>query len=264
MAKQTVCVLCGEPKPSYQFSKHRNDVMDGGFGFCKNCLKEKVEDKDLNSVFDALRMMNVPFISSVWESAVEQGETNIFSKYLQLIATQKKYQDFGDSIFEDEDELPTNEDTPFIVTDDVIVRWGDKDSDREFIELEKAYETLIKIKEPTTYLEQQRYVQNVKLGKALNDALESGSKDISALRKSYADDLKELGLDTVSAQKEDNRSLGMRIAEWESNEPLPELGKEYEDVDGIMTYIRKWFTIPMKRVFGQATEEEISELYEGL
>lgn len=264
MAKKPTCMICGEMKPKYHFSKHRNDVVDDGFGFCKDCLKREVNDEDMNSVFDMLRLMNVPFVSSVWENAVEQKESNIFSKYLQLIATQKRYQDFSDSIYEDEIAIPENAPASFEVTDDVIVRWGSKDDEREYIQLEKAYETLIKIKEPATYLETQRYVQNVKLGKALNEALESGSKDISSLRKAYADDLKELGLDTISAQKDDNRSIGMRIAEWETHEPLPEISKEFDDVDGLSQYIRKWFQIPMKRIFGQATEDEISELYEGL
>ena len=266
--KQTnVCLLCGEEKSTHQCSKHRNINISEHFGFCKDCLKLKVNDEDVNGVIDMLRLMNIPFISSVWENAVEKGGSSIFSKYLQLIATQKKYKDFGDSVYDYDDEIQDSSDpskTAFVVTDEIIARWGSLDNTNNYIELELSLESLKKIKEPQTYLEQQRYVQNVQLGKALNDALKAGAKEIPALRKSYADDLKELGLDILSASKDDNRSLGMRIAEWERHDPIPEAGDEFEDVDGINSYIRKWFLIPMKRVFGQATEQEVAELYEGL
>lgn len=263
--KQTnVCLLCGEEKSTHQCSKHRNVNISEHFGFCKDCLKLKVNDEDINGVTDMLRMMNIPFVSSVWENAVEKGGTNIFGKYLQLIATQKKYRDYDDTTYESEADLEDSSKVAFTVTDEIIARWGSLEHINNYIELEFSLESLKKIKEPQTYLEQQRYVQNVQLGKALNDALKAGAKEIPALRKSYADDLKELGLDILSASKDDNRSLGMRIAEWERHEPIPEVSTEFDDVDGINSYIRKWFLIPMKRVFGQATEQEVAELYEGL
>lgn len=263
MARTTTCILCSKQKTPYNFSKHRNTMMKSDFGFCKECLKKIVPDEDVNNAFEMLRLMNIPFVSDVWENAVEISGVadNVFSKYLQLIATKRQYEDFADSVYENE-EMYDESGAPFELNDDIIAKWGSRDNNAEYIELEKAYEILVKIKEPSSYLDQQRYIQNIKLSKALDAALESGAKEISTLRKSYAEDLKELGLDVISAQKDEKRSLGQRIAEWEREEPLPSLGKEFDDVDGINNYIRKWFLIPMKRVFGRATEEEISELYE--
>ena len=259
------CLMCGESKPERSMSKHRNKSISKDFGFCKDCLKSRVNDENLDNVIDMLRLMNVPFVNDVWENAVEKGGSNIFSKYLQLIATKKKYNNFGDSDYGNSEDLGSVENNlDFKITDEIIARWGKLSEEKEYMELEYSLNSLNKIKEPQTYLEQQRYVQNVKLGKALNSALEVGAKEISGLRKSYAEDLKELGLDTISASKEDNRSLGMRIAEWEQHDPIPEVGKDFEDVDGISSYVRKWFTIPMKRVFGQANESEIAELYESI
>lgn len=264
MSKTTACILCGEQRTPYQLSKHRNAMMNSKFGFCKECQKTVVDENDIDSVFELLRMMNIPFVSHVWETAVENdGQT--FGNYLKLIATKKQYENFADSVYENDEHFNEKEEINFEVTNEIIARWGARENS-EYLELEKAYENLVRIKEPTSFLDQRRYIQNVQISKALSDSLRDGSKasDISALRKAYTDDLKDLGLDVVSAQKDEKRSLGQRIAEWEREEPIPSLGKEFEDVDNITGYIRKWFLTPMKRVFGRATEEEISELYEEL
>ena len=57
-------------------------------------------------------------------------------------------------------------------------------------------------------------------------------------------------------------SLGERVRDWEKNEPIPKLSREFEDVDNISAYITKFFLIPMKRLFNQATDEELGNLYD--
>lgn len=251
--------MCDKEKTERYMSKHRNDNISDDYGFCKDCMNEYTQDNDIDSVIDALRMMNVPFVNYIWENAVENGENAVFSKYLQLIATQKRYRDFNDSEF---DAIDDGSRQVVEITDDIIAKWGIRDSDEEYIELEYLYNSLTKIKEPATLFEEKRYVQNVKLGKAVDDALESADvKIVPQLRRAYADDLKDLGLDVKQSSEDDTRTLGVRIAEWERNAPIPEpVG--FEDVDGIQEYIDKWFLIPMKRVFGRASEEEIGKLYE--
>lgn len=260
------CVLCGKSRTDRQLSRHRNEQLETNYGFCKSCLKDKVNDEDMIGVIDMLRLMNVPFVSFVWENAVEKGGSSIFMKYLQLIATQKKYEDFSDSVYGDEDdgslETGTASMDTFVVTDEMISRWGIKEDKEEYAELEAKLSALRKIKEPSTTLELQRYVQNVKFGKTLDNAFDIGdSKQIPGLSKAYAAELKELGLNIDMSGQEEGQSLGMRIREWEMREPVPE-PNEFSDVDKIEKYIRKWFVIPMKRVFGQATEDEINMLYE--
>ena len=119
------------------------------------------------------------------------------------------------------------------------------------------------IKPPTTSLEYERYIQNVKLKDVLNDALQSGdSKAIPQLRKSYNDDLKELGFDVIlNAQDESGETFGQKIKKLELAGPI--INKdEFDDVSKISKYIRKWFVIPLKRTFGQASEVEVASLYE--
>lgn len=253
------CVICGKEKSDRAMFKHRNINIDEGFGFCKDCMNVQTEHNDIDTVIDSLRMMNIPFVGNVWENATESGGNATFSKYLQLIATQKRYKDFNDSEFEDESD---GSQASIEVTDEIIAKWGIRDSVEEYTELEFLYSSLTKIKEPATLFEEKRYVQNVKLGKAVDDALEGGDvKSVPQLRKAYADDLKDLGLDVKQSSEDDARTLGIRIAEWERHDPIPEIS-EFSDVDNIQEYISKWFLLPLKRVFGRASEEEINKLYE--
>ena len=145
--KQTnVCLLCGEEKSTHQCSKHRNINISEHFGFCKYCFKLKVNDEDVNGVIDMLRLMNIPFVSSVLENAVEKGGSSIFSKYLQLIATQKRYKDFGDSVYDYDDEIQDSSDpskTAFVVTDEIVARWGSLDNTNNYIELELSLATAL-------------------------------------------------------------------------------------------------------------------------
>lgn len=261
MAKKdgTTCVICSKDKTDRYMFKHRNENIDESFGFCKDCMNTKTEHNDIDIVVDSLRMMNIPFIGSVWESAVDSGGNSTFSKYLQLIATQKRYKDFNDSEFED--IVDDGSHSTIEVTDEIIAKWGLRDSVEEYSELEYLYNSLVKIKEPATLFEEKRYAQNVKLGKAVDEALMTDIKSVAQLRKAYADDLKDLGLDVKQSSEDDTRTLGVRIAEWERHDPVPEIS-EFGDVDNIQGYISKWFLTPLKRVFGRASEEEINQLYE--
>lgn len=253
------CIVCSIEDTDRNMAKHRNDNLGDDYGFCKKCVNLHSEDEDIDKIVDILRMMNIPFVSSIWENAVDRGDGAVLSKYLQLIATQKRYKGFSDSEFE---YIEDENDSVIEITDKIIAKWGVRETKEEYLELEYLYNSLVKIKEVATPHEEKRYVQNVKLGKAVDTALETGDvKVIPQLRKAYTDDLKDLGLDVKQSSEDDTRTLGVRIAEWERHDPIPE-SNEFNDVDMVQEYIEKWFLIPMKRVFGRASEEEMNKLYE--
>lgn len=254
------CLLCGESKATSHFMKHRNDKFSKRLGFCKDCVN-KVDVNDQESVIDLFRMMNIPFVEEVWENQFEDGDESTLGKYLKAVATRREYKIFSDSLYGNTNDIESDTKSDVMVTPKMIDRWGSDSSLEEYQALERAYESLEKIKVPSTHQEEMRYVLNVKFKRALDQALDQGeTKQVKGLRETYTKDLKELGLDVSS--DDDELSLGQRIREWERNLPIPEMGIEFEDVDGIEYYFNKYFTIPMKRVFGQATSQEISELYE--
>ncbi|WP_461199355.1 hypothetical protein [Enterococcus sp. N249-2] len=254
------CIICNQSKADYLMAKHRNDNLAHNFGYCLDCIREIADDSD-QGIIHALRYLNVPYINDIWERALADQPLNPVSKYFQLIAPKKVYKNFLDSEYGKKVSSETN----FRITEDVIRRWGKGKewNDEKYAEYEAALDDLKRIKQPNTTLEEKRYIENVRLGKRLEDEIYNGkATDIKALKATYTQDLKELGLDIETMSKEDSRTLGTRIRDWEKNAPLPEMSKEFSDVDKVALYINKYFTIPMKRVFNQATEEEINSLHD--
>lgn len=255
MAKRNnvTCVICGESKGQYQFIKHRNEHISDKFGFCKECIKDMF-DKD-NDPVNIMRMLNIPFIDEIWEETVEKEIDQPLSKYLQTIATKKGYKNFIDSKY---DAYANSEE----ITETMIARWGAGLNNDEYLELEVSLKDLERIKEPVTALEQKRYVENVRLYQRLKKEIDSGkASDIKALKTTYAQDLKELGLD-IEASKDDEKTLGERISNWEKTSPTPEIGAQFDDVDKIKFYINKFFLIPFKRQMNRVTEDELKILYD--
>lgn len=254
-----VCLICGEEKALHNFSKHRNEQLSSNVGFCKDCVRDSVDPEDKDSVIDMLRLLNIPFLNDVWENAIQKEKESPFSKYLQMIATKRKYKTFSDG----ESIQVGTPDDEFQITREMIARWGSGKSKDDYFSMETKYETLANIKEPQTAFEKELYVQNVKLSKTLDKALESGdSKTIPQLSKAYKEDLKKLGLDIGSSNTDESSSIGTRIQVWENTKPIPSLSSEFDDVDNIKGYVNKYFVVPMKRVFGRATQEEVDALYD--
>lgn len=259
--KGITCLLCGESKAASNFMKHRNDSLSEDFGFCKACVNE-YDVNETESINDLFRMMNIPFINEVWENLLEDGDNGLLGRYLRSIATRKEFKTFADSVYGNTKESNSGSRGVVEVSSEMIARWGDGKSLDEYDALEKAYDSLVKIKPPSTHQEEKRYALNVKLSQALDQVIDNGEvKQIKPLREAYTKDLKELGLDLENSDDE-MKVLGQRIQFWETNEPVPVMGDEFEDVDKIRYYFDKYFTIPMKRVFGQATDEEIATLHE--
>ena len=266
MAVKQKCIVCGQTLTARQFVSHRNVKMNDGVGICKNCVYE-VNVKDRPEVIDMFRMLNIPFDEQLFDEILNVEEKDkVLANYLRAIARRKDLIDFLDSsIFREdsiaEDEEHKNEDLDnFEITPKVIGRWGAGKDKEEYMTLEYAYKMLADTKPPSTLLEETRYVQNVKLKITYDQALDDGvAKDIKIAKEAYTKDLKELGLDTISANDE-LKLIGIRIKEWELHDPVPETDEELKDVNMIQDYIRKFFLIPMKRVFNFATQEEINEL----
>lgn len=253
------CVICGERKADYLMAKHRNENLNPKFGYCLDCIKEMVDIEE-NGILHACRLLNIPYIDDMWKTAYQSQPLNPVGKYFQLIAPKKIYKDFLDSEYGREVGSESIK-----IDDEVIGRWGSGEywTNEKYIEYETALEDLMRIKKPSSKLEEKRYIENVRLGKRLSEEIENGkATDIKALKATYTQDLKELGLDIETISKDDERTLGMRIADHEKSAPLPDIAPEFQDPDKIMKYVTKYFFIPVKRLFNQATEEEIQSLYD--
>ena len=259
----SICLICGESKKISQMNKNKNELLHSNFSVCKDCCNSVASVDDKTTMIAVCQLMNIAYVEKI---ATEIRENNkIFGDYLRKIAPSKKYQFFSDSDFKEETNKPQNNYGEIEITQELIQKWGSGYSQQEYADYESSLEYLMNIKEPSTQFELMRYITNVQLKKVLNDSLKDGdSKAITAMRKAYADDLKELGLDSVlNAKSDTGENLGQRIKFYENNKPIPDR-EEFDDVAGIKGYVSKWFIIPLKRVFGMATEEEVGSLYDNI
>lgn len=262
------CVICGQSKRNNQFTKSMDGSLDSHFGICRSCTG-KTDITDRNSVIRVLSMLNLPFVEEKYQQLLD-SESPSFGRYTQSISRLKEYETFSDSAFGQVQTAKTNqekvaqpEQTPEEVSKKMIRRWGPGLEEIDYERLEGAYDLLTTLKTPQNGLEELRYIQNVKLKDALDAAIQEKDKSIPQLRKSYSDDLREIGLDQVlSGGDTDEEPLGMKIKHLEEIGPIETVDPTLEDPDNIMTYVKKWFIIPIKRLFSQATDEEVASLYE--
>ncbi|KRN10819.1 hypothetical protein [Liquorilactobacillus mali] len=259
MAKTLQCVICGKIKRVRQIVKHKNLLLNDDAVICTDCANDIGKPEHKDELISLCQLMNIPYVDSMVKEVFDDGK--LFTDYLKKIAPSKKYVTFLDSEFEVVNQVDKQND--FQVTDEIEQKWGAGYQQDEYYNFELSLKRLTNIKTPNTQFELMRYIQNVKLQTALDQSLKLGdSNAIQKLRKSYSEDLKDLGLDSVLNAADDGmKTLGQRIKDWENNEPIPEK-KSLEDVDNIKEYISKWFVIPMKRVFGLADESEVNELYD--
>lgn len=253
--EHNICAICGK-KADYNTIKHRNDFLHDKIAFHSSCIKKQFELDGYNPV-NVLRILNIPFINHLWETVEESGnyetKDGMITEYIRIIGPRRMYKHFMDSEFEE-----INAVGEFQPTQEMVKRWGPKLDDISYLTLEETYNQLVKLKEPTTKSEESRYIQNAWLNKRLKDALMSGtSSDIKNMQAAYESDLKAIGLDSASVSGRDNKkSLGQRIAEWETEGPTPKLGDEFKDVDKIGRYLEKFFRKPVARNFNKLDAKE--------
>lgn len=157
--KSLTCAACGENQKASNYYVSYNPVhQTGRIPYCKSCLKKMIADNKgnvlLEKVKETLKLIDRPFLYNIWKSSLEdKADTwGVYMKNLQM----PQYRDLGwvDSVFlpEIENELDyksvniesaRNSIDNFIVTDEIIEKWGVGYSSEEYYMFEKRWYKLI-------------------------------------------------------------------------------------------------------------------------
>lgn len=149
------CGSCGEPKKLSEFYISYNPIhLTGRIPYCKLCLKKMIADNkgnvQLDKLKDALKLIDKPFIYNLWRSSLEQ-EGDTFGIYMKNLALKhNRSLGWADSRFlpEVENELNydnvdiNNTSSEFIVSDEIIKKWGNGYLPEEYEAFEKKYNFL--------------------------------------------------------------------------------------------------------------------------
>lgn len=132
-SKKIICIGdCGRELALTNFYNTKSPMFPNGKApLCKNCIKKKIDYANIQSVYDILQSLDLPFIYDVWYGTVDKAPKDIFGNYIRQINSLTQYDGmrYKDSLFE-----------PKIVNGDTIIRT----EGRQNITIEKREELIYK------------------------------------------------------------------------------------------------------------------------
>ena len=154
---QINCAACTEPKKPTDYYVSYNPVHQSGrIPYCKICLKKMIADEkgnvSLDKIKETLRLIDRPFLYNIYKSSLDDNNDH-FGVYMKNIAmTQYRKLGWSDSKFLPEIENELNYDnltsenisqldykSNFIVTNEIIDKWGKGYKQEEFEAFERKY-----------------------------------------------------------------------------------------------------------------------------
>ncbi|NFH01965.1 hypothetical protein FC831_17160 [Clostridium botulinum] len=109
-------------------------AVDGKATICKKCIKEKINYNDIQTIYDMLMALDIPFIYDVWITA-ENSKNDTFGKYISLIGSLSQYASctsYKQSVFEPKEEMILQSDKKTVILERGM-------SDDEYLEFKLNY-----------------------------------------------------------------------------------------------------------------------------
>lgn len=266
MVKRKDCKSCGKSKLLNDYYTSTSIMFDGYVPICKKCLKEMIDENNIESVKTTLQRIDKPFIAKVWKSA-EENESETVGTYFRMINSLQQYKksSWADSDFEGENETDIYkhkfddiDDMDEIVTDtgvikltkDIAMKFGSGYTNREYLSMEKFYQDMTFSHDINTPQLKKQLIYLCKLQVWMDRALEQGN---DTAFKNYNDRYEKI-LDSSGFKPKDRknsseqsgmRSFGMVFEEVEKRgyvEPKP-IEERMDMVDIVilehLNYVRK-------------------------
>ena len=278
-----ICYACGEVSKSERFSPVLKTELFKGMRnhapICRKCL-QKLYSHLLHDVYDGdtyatikriCSMYNIYFNDEVYESISNLNNDNLINNYIKNL-NLKQYEKHRGKTFDvtviEEKELETEKNNYNGNIEDITDKtrkffgYGLTDEDYEF--LQEQYNDWTSRSECVTKSQEELFKQicfcQLNLLKANRKGLDT--KDLNRTLLNLLDSA-NIQPKQVSSNNADNNVIGMRIANWEQNEPLPdliEIDEELKDVDKIGRYIDVFFKGHLSKSIG--LKNGFSKLYE--
>lgn len=275
------CHKCNDHRSAKEAFYEDKKFASGYYPICKKCILDMVEKRDKNgishetkeSVMTVLRMMDLPYIDSLYESmrkkttdsTADQKVSSPFMAYMRVVKSLPNYRGmtFDNSEFAPSEAL-SNEQSEI---DMEIARKGKRRfgrgyTDEEYIKLEEEYQDWVnryacenKVQE---FLFQRICVLSLKIEK-----VQRQGGDTKDLDKSIQDIFQTLGIKPTQSNSNaltEAKTFGQLIQKWENEKPIPEPEDEFKDVDNIGLYIDVFFKGHMAKMMG--IQSAMSALYD--
>lgn len=185
------CKGCGKSKLKNDFYTSTSIMFDGHVPLCKKCLKEMIDENNIESVKVTMQRIDKPFIAKVWKSA-EESENETVGTYFKNINSLPQYKNatWADSDFEGENQTEiykhkfddienmdeiTTDDGVIKLTKDIAMKFGAGYTNREYLSMEKFYRDMTYSHDINTPQLKKQLVYLCKLQVWMDRALETGN-----------------------------------------------------------------------------------------
>ena len=283
MAKKKVCTACGEEKaPNVGFYLSRSKFNDGRMPICKECLSKLFKElqakysDEVKALYHLCMLFDIYFDRDLVEKSSNMGkykndDDNLLKSYMKNVNSLNQYK-FKDSMSSDcivlddsllenkKEEVEINNKTLFEVTDKMEVRWGASLPIEDYMFLESKYKEFTDVYECRTPAQRLIFEQIAKCllrgEKALKKDNDVAFEKMNNMVSKLMTDGNIKPIQEASVAEDDTATWGKWINLIEQERPIGEPCEQFKDVDKISTYITKWFTRQMQRVFDLSTGEE--------
>lgn len=280
------CSKCLEVKNierEYYLAANSLINIDGRLPICRKCLAETVDMDDAESLIEAMRAVDRPFLVDTYHGSLEKE--NSFGEYMRMLATrQNREKTYLESDFNNSLARHSNIREMRAFNEDVMVgddgytkgdleilrkRWGDfPPEDYEF--LEDYYREYANTYDTDTPVQIMLYRNIAKVhlqaGKELSKGQAKSYKDLMDLSSKMHKDGNINPIQNSGANADLGVSTyGLWIKEIENEEPCEyfEERKTYEDYDSFNKYWDKWFVRPFKNIFGLSHDFDVEDDKDG-
>ncbi|MEK4025502.1 hypothetical protein [Sporosarcina sp. FSL W7-1283] len=230
-----ICTKCIKEKNiTDDFYLAANDLIssDGRLNICKSCLTDLIDMNTPETLIDAMRAVDRPFIKERYDEAMTKP--NPLGYYMRMLGTiQHRDWTYLESDF-DSDNSRYNAKTSkelnkpkqvddiikFKITPEIVLKWGSGYPEAELYQLETFYEDMITANDVTTPQHKEYLKLICKLSLEQNKALSEGRvNEFKNLNTQYNVMIKESGFRPID-RKSGGESAGIRTFSqvWEEIE----------------------------------------------
>lgn len=282
--KKLVCTKCGKEKTTIRnfYQSHSQIYEYNRIPVCKDCileryevLKQKYKD-EIKAVYHICMNFDIYFnrdlITSCYSQMANDGIDNLLKTYFSKVNSLKQYKELtsldSDSFEEDvtqqvvvevesgskKAEEAKSTEQEFVVTSEMIGRWGrNVTSEEDYFFLETTYNEFTSVYDARTPAQKLIFRQIAKSllqgEKALKEGNISGFEKMNNLVSKLMGDNNIKPIQEANLAEDDSQGWGVWVNRVETERPVGEACEQFKDVDKISSYITKWFTKQMQRVF---------------
>ncbi len=236
------CTRCLKPKDvELGFFKAQTKVCKHNrLPICRDCCK-KIVNEDRDNMITFCESIDLIFVQEYWEQSLKSKASSI-SNYFRIINMRKMAgKPFSESNFDVGQEVDIDE-VNYKVTPEIERFWGKSLEKSDYMFLENFYTEFSSTYDTKTPVQVNLYKNIAKAQLQANKAFEIGDvNSYDRLMKSISNMLADSNLKIKDKTENLDDTLGLRIKMIENERPIPKVDKNFDDVDKIGKYFKRFF-----------------------